>query len=348
MSDSTPQVPEQTTPSDASLAQITPLSVSEQARIRREMRKAKVGRGADRLRKITQTQRTAAGFPEDYKKDDVPIQTTPTPRSGTLSDLSDTDPEVSEHFYKPTSYRIRDEANVIPPPTPPSQNEFSLDNDQIAQMMMQSGGLFGTPGGGATPGDTANDPILMMMQRMLAANGGPGVGKEGADGGGIPPELLNSMLGGGFGAGGPEQQQQEAAPESRFAKWWAVIHILCSVVLGVYTVMSLPDKFTGAKEDRLRFAGTPKIPLFWYFATMELMLQSTRYLLLERGGPPPGLIMGTIVQFLPRPLGRAILTLSHYIKMFSTAYQDALIVVFTIGMTGWVNSWFVEEEEPIL
>ncbi|KAK6535444.1 hypothetical protein TWF694_001904 [Orbilia ellipsospora] len=348
MSDSTPNVPEQTTPSDASLAQVTPLSVSEQARRRRELRKAKVGQGADRLRKITQTQRTAAGFGEDYKKDE--IQTTPTPRSGTLSDVSDTDPDVSEHFYKPTSYRIRDEPNAIPPPTPPSQTEFSLDNDQIAQMMMQGGGLFGTPTGGATPGDMANDPIFMMMQQMLgaaAANGGPGVGKEGADGGGIPPELLNSMLGGGFGAGGPEIPQ-EVAQGSPFAKWWAVIHVLCSILLGVYAVLSLPDKFTGTKEDRLKFADTPKIPLFWYFATMELMLQSTRYLLVERGGPPPGLIMGTIVRFLPRPLGRAILTLSHYIKMFSTAYQDALIVVFTIGMTGWVNSWLVEEEVPIL
>ncbi|KAF3911410.1 hypothetical protein ABW20_dc0103170 [Dactylellina cionopaga] len=365
--DSTPQVPEQTTPSDASLAQMTPLSVSEQARIRRELRKAKVGQGADRLRKITQTQRTAAGFKGEYKDEsELSVQSTPTPasRTPTVESLSDTDIDISDHFYQPPN-RPRDVPNAFTPPTPPSQTEFSLDNDQIAQMM-QNHPLFGPPGGAAAggpqfgsppfggspfggpegpggPGMDMNDPMLQLMQQMLGAAGAGGAdGKDG--GGGIPPDLLNSLLAGAGGPGGPPGAPQESV-ESPYAKWWTVVHILCSVLLGVYAVLSLPERYTGTKAERLRFGETGNIPLFWYFATMELVLQSTRYLLVERGGPPPNLILTTIVRFLPPPLGTAIVTLSHYFKIFSTVWRDILVLIFTIGMAAWVNTWFVEEED---
>ncbi|RVD82268.1 uncharacterized protein DFL_006700 [Arthrobotrys flagrans] len=302
MSDSTPEVPEATTPSDASLAQMTPLSVSEKARIRRELRKAKVGQGADRLRKITQTQRTAAGFDEDYKKDDIDVSPSPAPRT-TVENVSDRELDISEHFYQPTNHP-RDVPNNILPPTPPSQSEFSLDNDQIAQMM-QGHPLFGVPPPGTSPfgagppQDMTNDPLLQMMQQMLGGAGGmPGMPPPGADGsgagaGGIPPDLLSAMLGGGAGL------EQPAPQESPYAKWWALLHVLCSVLLGVYAVLSLPLRFTGTKEERVQHEETQKIPLFWYFATMELLLQSTRYLLVERGGPPPGMILTTISRFLP-------------------------------------------------
>ncbi|KAF3113161.1 hypothetical protein TWF569_001448 [Orbilia oligospora] len=351
MSDSTPEVPEATTPSDASLAQMTPLSVSEQARIRRELRKAKVGQGADRLRKITQTQRSAAGFQEDYKNDDVDISPSPAPRA-TVENISDQELDVSDHFYQPNN-RPRDVPNRILPPTPPSQSEFSLDEDQLAQMM-QAGGLFGAPPqpgaspfGAGPPQGMESDPLLQMMQQMLGGAGGmpgmpppgAGAGAGGAGAGGLPPDLLSAMLG---GAAGPEQP---APQESRYTKWWAFLHILCSVVLGVYAVLSLPQRYTGTKEERIQHEGAQKIPLFWYFATMELLLQSTRYLLVERGGPPPGIILTTISRFLPPPLGTALITFSHYIKLFSTVWQDALIVVFTIGFSAWVNTWFVVDDE---
>ncbi|KAK6345565.1 hypothetical protein TWF718_007476 [Orbilia javanica] len=348
MSDSTPEVPEATTPSDASLAQMTPLSVSEQARIRRELRKAKVGQGADRLRKITQTQRNAAGFKEDYKKDDADVSPSPAPRT-TVENVSDQELDVSEHFYKPAN-RPRDVPNKISPPTPPSQSEFSLDNDQIAQMM-QGHPLFGAPPPpgaspfGAGPQDMANDPLFQMMQQILGGAGGmPGMPPPGADGagagaGGLPPDLLGAMLGAGAGA------EQPAPQVSPYAKWWAFLHVLCSVLLGIYAVLSLPLRFTGTKEERVQHEGTQKIPLFWYFATMELLLQSTRYVLVERGGPPPGMILTTISRFLPPPLGTALITFSHYIKMFSTVWQDALIVIFTIGLSAWVNTWFVVDDE---
>ncbi|EGX47876.1 hypothetical protein AOL_s00081g203 [Orbilia oligospora ATCC 24927] len=266
MSDSTPEVPEATTPSDASLAQMTPLSVSEQARIRRELRKAKVGQGADRLRKITQTQRSAAGFQEDYKGDDVEISPSPAPRA-TVENISDQELDVSEHFYQPNN-RPRDVPNRILPPTPPSQSEFSLDEEQLAQMM-QAGGLFGAPPpqpgaspfGAGPPQGMESDPLLQMMQQMLGGAGGmPGMpppgtgpGAGGAGAGGLPPDLLSAMLG---GAAGPEQP---APQESPYTKWWAFLHILCSVLLGVYAVLSLPQRYTGTKEERIQHEGAQKI-----------------------------------------------------------------------------------------
>lgn len=50
----------------------TALSASEQARLRRERRKAKVGQGADRLKKITQTQK-GPGFDTSYADDGMLI-----------------------------------------------------------------------------------------------------------------------------------------------------------------------------------------------------------------------------------------------------------------------------------
>ncbi|KAF3933391.1 hypothetical protein ABW19_dt0206505 [Dactylella cylindrospora] len=262
MSQETPQAPEQTTPSDASLAQMTPLSVSEQARIRRELRKQKVGQGADRLRKITQTQRTAAGFNKDYKDDPAiqpsltPANTTTVPEDSTASDPAEID--ISEHYYKP-SPNIRDVPNTFTPPTPPS-NEFTLDDAQLMQMLnpsffpgsTPSGAFPGGPAGPAGQGMDANDPILQMMQQMMGAGaggmpGGPGIG-GGKDG--LPPDLLNTMFG-----------DQPQVPESPYAKWWKVLHVVCSVLLGIYAVFtaSSAERWTGSKVQRVKFEEEEKI-----------------------------------------------------------------------------------------
>ncbi|KAJ6260210.1 hypothetical protein Dda_4434 [Drechslerella dactyloides] len=364
-----PTVPEQATPSDASLAQMTPLSVSEQARIRRELRKQKVGQGADRLRRITQTQRTAAGFGEGYNKD-APVdssplaQSTPTPPSkDTFS--SDGEPDLSDHFYRPPN-RARDTPNIFASPTPPPPNEFTLDNDQLSQMMLNHP-LFGAPGGTGMGADAqqpqldpANDPVFQLMQQMFGGSlpgmnpdgstaFGNGTAKDGGGAGGIPPEVLGSMFGAAAGGGAGEQAE---VVESPYARWWAVVHVLCSVLLGLYAVWTLPERFNGTKVQRMTFEEHAKIlivgvyvwqPLFWYFATMELVLQSTRYLLVERGGPPPGMALITISRFLPPPLGTALVTLWHYIGMFSTVWRDGMVLLFTIGIAAWVGSWRGEE-----
>ncbi|EWC47588.1 hypothetical protein DRE_03208 [Drechslerella stenobrocha 248] len=360
MSDTTPNVPEQVTPSDTSLAQMTPLSVSEQARIRRELRKQKVGKGADRLRRITQTQRASAGFDDGYKDDATLAQATPSAEDAFSSDGG---LDVSEHFYKPTN-RARDSPNVFTSPTPPplfpqqqqqqqqqaqqAQNEFTLDNDQFSQMMLNHpmfGGAAAGPGAAPTL-DPANDPIMQMMQQMLGGGafppGADGSGNAAGAGGGVPPELLSGLL--GAAAAGGEQPETR---ESRFAKWWSVLHILCSVLLGVYAALTLPERFTGTKSERIRYEGQAKIPLLWYFATMELVLQSTRYLVVERGGPPPGLILSAIVGFLPRRIGTTLVTLSHYVRMFSTVWQDGMVLLFTLGIAAWVNSWRAEEDSGL-
>lgn len=85
----------------------------------------------------------------------------------------------------------------------------------------------------------------------------------------------------------------------------------------------------------------------WYFATMQLILQSTRYVLVERGGPPPGMIFSMVVRFLPPHIGKTLLTLSHYFKIFSIVWTDFMVLVFTIGVGTWVNSWFKDPRSEI-
>ncbi|KAF3910688.1 hypothetical protein ABW21_db0207192 [Orbilia brochopaga] len=185
-----------------------------------------------------------------------------------------------------------------------------------------------------------------MMQQMLGgsmpgmdgAGLGNGTAKDG--GGGLPPDVLGSMLNAAAAGGGAEQVE---AVESPYARWWAVVHVLCSILLGIYAVWTLPERFTGTKVQRVTFEEHAKIPLFWYFATMELVLQSTRYLLVERGGPPPGMLLMTITRFLPPPLGTALVTLWHYMGMFSTVWRDGMVLLFTIGIAAWVGAWWPEE-----
>lgn len=196
-------------------------------------------------------------------------------------------------------------------------------NDLFRQMLMGAGPLgaqgensTGMPGQGLPRGE---DPIMAMMQQMMGGSGGPGGGA------GIPPGLA-SMLGGGGIPG------QAKAPVDPTVIIWRIVHAVCALLLGIYTVSSMT--FSGSKVAReySDLAGPPK--LFWMFTTMELVLQSTRYFM-DGGHLPPSGILGTVGQFLPEPYSGYVRMFGRYSVYYTAVMSDVSVVIFVLGLTAW-------------
>jgi len=73
-------------------------------------------------------------------------------------------------------------------------------------------------------------------------------------------------------------------------------------------------------------------PVFWYFVTMELVLQSTR-MFVHGMTASPSSILGTIAGLLPSPFSDAILVFMRYRLIWTSMLNDLSVVVFIVGLT---------------
>lgn len=175
------------------------------------------------------------------------------------------------------------------------------------------------------PGE--DDPIMQMMQQMLGTGGMPGL--PGMPGGNdsLPPGIA-SMLG-----------QGNAQPDAvdNYSYLWRLVHALFALILAVYAASS--TAFNGSKISRtLSVAGDKarlaRTEFFWIFATCELVLQSSRFLL-ERGRTPKGGLLMGLARFLPQPYSGYLAVLSRYSVIYTTVTTDAFVVVFALGVVAW-------------
>ncbi|SAM04518.1 hypothetical protein [Absidia glauca] len=105
-------------------------------------------------------------------------------------------------------------------------------------------------------------------------------------GNGFPfnPALLASMTGGGGDTTGASSTSLQSLDPS--LKYWNLLHLLTMLLLGMYGVYM---EWSTAGLDRLAHLLRPEpsevyalthsgafVPMFWYFATAELCLQSAR------------------------------------------------------------------------
>jgi hypothetical protein len=175
--------------------------------------------------------------------------------------------------------------------------------------------------GGQAAGNGQEDPMLQMMQQLMGGVGGlsgPGMGM------GMPP---------------PEIQQMQQREQSWGMRWKA-LHVLSSLCLAVWVLRGTGWSFTGSALERAESANMTREeapPLFWYFTTMELILQSSRFFL-EKGRPPPGSWLTTIGGFLPHPFGTFLTTIARYSVIWTTLIADAGVLIFCLGMVSWWNS----------
>ncbi|KAK0674641.1 hypothetical protein QBC41DRAFT_342084 [Cercophora samala] len=332
---------------------------AHQAALRKAKREAKIKAGAEsRLNKITGlgggVQRdppTTAAAPSVISDATTTASSAiPTSTASAHADPEEVDISASEHFYRPaTTNRI------------PSDGVGMGDiNDQaLRQMMLGFDGPGSTPplpggggGGAGGAGDPmAEDPMMAMMMQML----GGGAGAPGA-GGNPPPNPFAGLaagMGGFPGMPGMDQAgQQQQQPPSKIPALFKILHTLIALSLGLYLLLSTP--FTGSKLDRdksiLADSGAAlfqseeesnaKKNFVWAFATAEILLFTTRFIMESqagRGGEQGGGILGGLVGFLPQPWKGRIEMGVRYAKVVGRVRGDVLLVVFVLGVGSWLR-----------
>jgi hypothetical protein len=187
-------------------------------------------------------------------------------------------------------------------------------------------GMENMMGGMPPGGPDAEDPIMKMMQQMMGGMGGmPGEG-------GMPsfPGMPGQTVDGG---GDP------------YAYLWRIVHAVFALALGLY--ITVTTTFIGTKFERERTGlgfssvdgevlSPASVHFFWIFATMEVLLQSSRFFL-EKGKPQQTGIMGMVMGFLPEPYKGWLTLGSRYFRIWTTVSGDALVCVFVLGVCAWYN-----------
>lgn len=180
-----------------------------------------------------------------------------------------------------------------------------------------------------------DDPMMKMLQSLM---NGQAPDPSSFDQAGLPPGLAEMFA---AGAGGPTGGPQAQLPPTVSSATWRIVHALTSLILAVYVTLSSPLSFTGSKEDREFSSITSSgadfgARLFFWFATVEVVLQSSRFFL-ERGQLGGSGWLGTLTKILPEPYAGYLRVVGRYGVIFSTVVSDALVVVFALGVVAWWN-----------
>lgn len=172
--------------------------------------------------------------------------------------------------------------------------------------------------------------MMQMMQQLMGQM--PNMGGEGANGE-MPqiPQMLQSMMGGG---------QQQQGPPSGNAYIWRIVHAVFAVSIATYVALS--STFNGSKLARRQSAFTEDggyglgPGLFVIFATVELVLQSSRFFL-EKGRLQGNGMIAMVANsgFVPEPYAGYIRLVGRYSSIFSTIVSDAMVVLFVLGSMAW-------------
>ncbi|KAI6382592.1 hypothetical protein MCOR25_000594 [Pyricularia grisea] len=314
---------------------------SEQARLRKERREAKIKAGGSaRLNRIT-------GLGGGFQRDPIPTATAsgtdattaaspaPATAAAPVSDHADPD-EVdisNQHFPSPRQQQQQQQQQ------PPSEmSEAQLRQLMLGMDMPRGDGSapanpfaanpFLNPGvGGGQPGGP-EDPMLKMLQQMM--------GGQMPGGGGFPGM-----------PGAPQQQQQPPPPLDTYSDAWRILHLVVALGLGLY--IALTGAFTGTLEarDAARLASdaggmssadldesNSRARFFYMFATAEAVLLTSRFFLDRSRAPPPG-ILWTVAGFLPPAMKRYLETALRYGQVFTTVRSDLLVCVFVLGVCHW-------------
>ena len=185
-----------------------------------------------------------------------------------------------------------------------------------------------------------DDPMLNMVSQLMGGLS-PGAAGQQESAASLPPglaALMGSM--GGVGEGTPGQTQQQR--NSRKMDYgWKIVHAISAFALGLYVVISsatLARPLVRFKEKQKSsdVLEHDRFNLFWAFATVELVLQSTRYFL-EKGRTESGLgsMMGIASSILPKPWGDYLRLIARYSGIWSTIVEDACVLIFMVGVVSW-------------
>jgi hypothetical protein len=186
-------------------------------------------------------------------------------------------------------------------------------------------------------GGRADDP-MRLLQQLLGADGPEAQGSSPLASG--IARLLNALP---EGQEGVKKDAVQEKPPTVSAASWRILHAVVSLLLALYVTLSYEGGFDGTKRARVANEGALAGEdigkrLFFWFATLEVVLQSSRYFM-ERGQQQRSGILGTLASFVPEPFAGYLRVISRYSVIFSTLAQDALVIIFVLGLMVWWNGF---------
>ncbi|KAF8555901.1 hypothetical protein OG21DRAFT_1476302 [Imleria badia] len=292
-------------------------------------RKAILGRGGDRLAKLTTSARGEEG--PAYLHGDAPAR-------GSAAFVGE------ETSMPPPPPPPKDTPR--PSPSPPASDPSVWSEEQQHQFMQAlMGGALNPaqpqpqpppPPPFATP-PPADDPFATVMAQLARMN---------------PPQ-------GGATPGRVPAPPAPPKPPTRLQKWMPLLHLVCMWCLLAYFVLwkepqVFVEKTAGAVEvafwkrwpklvtQALGGAwGVQVIPFFWAFMTMQVMLHSLRVFSGHNEVQPPALL-SLALPHLPPPLPSLITNGLGYLRMGNAFLDDIAAIVFGIGMIIVITTWFAD------
>ncbi|RIB20492.1 hypothetical protein C2G38_2141138 [Gigaspora rosea] len=146
----------------------------------------------------------------------------------------------------------------------------------------------------------------------------------------LNPDLMNSVPSG--------QQQQQLDVQS---KLWQLIHFFTMIILGLLVTWSEVFRRDGSwsRFTKLIYKHPREMSdidqvsnwsLFWYFVTVELILQTSR-LFLQKNRTFGGTTLGAIAANLPPPLSDALTILLRYNLIWNSLWEDICVLGFVVG-----------------
>ncbi|KAG7150920.1 hypothetical protein HYQ46_000098 [Verticillium longisporum] len=288
------------TPEDAAAQR-----ASEQARLRKERREAKIkAGGASRLDKITglggrapdssatsSPAPSATASPAPTKQAAAPPPPPPASSSAAADHADPDEVDISQHYYEPSA------TQRIPPRAGPGagSNPNDLSEAQLRQMMLGFERMPGAAGqqAQAQASSSSADYLWRVLHAIFALTLG-----------------LYIVTTTHF-TGAKAQRERTAL---------------------ALTYPTASDDVVGEvnrmEEGREVF--------FWMFATAEALLITTRMFLLK-GRPAEAGIAWTVAAFLPGPWRGWVETALRYGNVFASVRRDILVCVFVLGVVAWVK-----------
>jgi hypothetical protein len=148
--------------------------------------------------------------------------------------------------------------------------------------------------------------------------------------------------GDGISDGALPREDSQQSGDNMHTYVWKTIHAIFAILLAIY--MAVTTSFVGTHAARhqepstLHVApGISGVNFFWLFATVELLLQSTRFFL-EKGRAPRDSWLGKIARYLPPPFAGYLVVLARYSVIYTMIVQDGMLIVFVLGCVAWWNS----------
>ncbi|KAI8075089.1 hypothetical protein BC940DRAFT_224543, partial [Gongronella butleri] len=158
------------------------------------------------------------------------------------------------------------------------------------------------------------------------------------------PGMMPGMQGMGMGpmAGGADGMNMGASNNQNVSsatdpslKYWNLLHLVSMLILGLYAVYKEwtlvgVDRLASLLEHSSDYTLQGGQPLFWYFATIQVALQSARFAS-QQGTMASTSTLAAIATQLPPPLNNIVTVFMRYRLIWSCLVQDICVLLFILG-----------------